>query len=221
MFYVRLRQARCFFSICWRSSNFVRQWKGRSLPDSSHPDSNSYGQTTCCFFRCSLPYFHFRKNSVVIVSSRGIKNWFLLWDVGFHDEWPIIPWLNGIMWDYVGFSHIFPYFMVVFGSSVAATVALQQRCRWALPPRISTGWKHETSRCPKTHAWRRGRCGQFGRLKRGNAHPVNPVVPVVEILWWILVNSGGLRWLFRWERIDDDFLMNIHWHWSNMMLQYH
>lgn len=81
----------------------MRQWKGRSLPDSSQPDSNSYGQTTCCFFRCSLPYFHFRKNSVVLFSSHGIKNWFLLWDltVGFHDEWPIIPWLlNGIMWDF-------------------------------------------------------------------------------------------------------------------------
>ena len=162
----------------------MRQWKGRSLPDSSQPDSNSYGQTTCCFFRCSLPYFHFRKNSVVLFSSHGIKNWFLLWDltVGFHDEWPIIPWLlNGIMWDYVGFSHIFPYFMVVFESSVAATVALQHRCRWALPPRISTGWKHETSRCPKTHAWRRSMrpCQKTG--KGSSSGPSG---------WDSLVNSG-------------------------------
>jgi len=98
-----------------------------------------------------------------------------MWDFMMNGQ--IVPWLNGIMWDYVGFSHIFPYFMVVFESSVAATVALQQRCRWALPPRISTGWKPGTSRCPKTHAWRRS---IRPAKKRGKGHPV---VPVVEILW--------------------------------------
>ena len=91
MFYVRLKQARCNFSICLRPSNFVRQWKGRSLPDSSHPDSNSYGQ---------------------IFSSHGIKNWFLLWDVGFHDEWPNSPMVK---WDYVGLCGIFPYFPIFHG----------------------------------------------------------------------------------------------------------